>query len=57
MKKYEVCFHDEGTGAVSPVDTIVMPDEYTPEDYLKDCEANGVYWGNGTITFTEIEEE
>ena len=57
MKKYEVCFHDEGTGAVSPVDTIVMPDEYTPEDYLKDCDANGISWGNGTITLTEIEEE
>jgi hypothetical protein len=56
MKKYEVDFTDATTGAESPIDTITVSDDYTPDDYIKDCAGNGVDWGNGEITFVEIEE-
>lgn len=56
MKKFEVNFTDARTGATSPIDTIVAGDDYTPQQYLEDCENNGVEWGDGKIFFTEIEE-
>ena len=57
MKKFEVDFRDYNTGATSPIDTIEVADNYTPEQYVKDCAANDVYWGDGEIIFVEIEDE
>lgn len=59
MKKYEVNFTDYETGATSPIDTIVKPDGYTPEQYIADCKTNADdEWNemlkNGEITLVEI---
>lgn len=56
MKKYEVDFTDARTGATSPIDVIEVEEGYTPDDYIRDCEANGVYWGDGEIIFYEIDD-
>lgn len=39
MKKYQVEFLDEN-GATSPIDIINVPEDYTAEDYIKDCNDN-----------------
>ena len=56
MKKYEVDFTDAKTGATSAIDTITAPDDYTAEQYEKDCADNDVYWGDGTFTLVVIGE-
>lgn len=56
MKKFEVDFYDYATGATSPIDTIIVPDDYTPRDYARDCERNGIEWLNGMFIFYEIED-
>lgn len=56
MKKYEVDFTDEITGATSPIDVIEVEDDYTPAQYVEDCASNGCYWGKGEISFVEIED-
>ena len=40
MKRYEVNYKDPVTGAISPIDTITAPDDYTAADYVKDCREN-----------------
>lgn len=60
MKKYEVNFTDNNTGATSAIDTIIASDNYTATDYLKDCEENAdSEWcemlKNGEITLIEID--
>lgn len=37
---YEVNYRDPETGATSPIDTVIAPDGYTPEDYTRDCVKN-----------------
>lgn len=58
MRKIEVNFKDYRNGATSAIDTIEVEDGYTPEDYITDCEINGVdvedYRENGEIIFVEI---
>lgn len=41
MKQYVVNYQDPTTGAISPVDTVIAPDDYTIEKYLEDCEYAG----------------
>lgn len=40
MKEWHVYYMDLKTGACSPIDTITVLDNYTPDQYRKDCEAN-----------------
>lgn len=40
MKKYIVNAIDKKTGAVSPIDTIEVDDNYTVENYISDCSDN-----------------
>lgn len=40
MKKYIVNAIDKKTGAVSPIDTIKVDDDYTVENYISDCADN-----------------
>ena len=56
MKKYLVYFEDAETGAKSEIDIITVKEGYTPEMYISDCDKNGVFWGDGAITFSEIED-
>lgn len=56
MKRYCVYFEDAETGAKSEIDIITVENGYTPEMYVEDCDKNGVEWGNGEITFSEIED-
>lgn len=59
MKKYEVNYYDCNTGATSPVDVITVSDNYTVDDYIRDCnEYMDEPWDteNGEITFIEIED-
>lgn len=56
MKKFVVCFEDATTGAKSEIDIITATDDYTPEKYIEDCNQNGVDWGKGDITFSEVED-
>ena len=61
MKKYQVEFYDYNNGAMSPIDTITVPDDYTPQDYLEDFKSNcdpreENAYDNGEISFTELEE-
>ena len=46
MKKYTVNAIDKETGAVSPIDTIEVEDNYTTEDYISDCSDNWDADGN-----------
>ena len=60
MKKYEVNFTDNNTGATSAIDTITAADNYTAADYIKDCNNNAdSEWcemlANGKITLVEID--
>lgn len=60
MKKYQVDFYDYDNGATSAIDTVEGPDDYTAEQYVKDCEENAdEEWvemlHNGEVTLTEIE--
>lgn len=60
MKKYEVNFTDNNTGATSAIDTITAADNYTADDYIKDCNNNAdadyiEMLKNGTITLYEID--
>lgn len=59
MKRFQVDFLDYNNGATSPIDTVTAPDDYTAEQYVKDCEANAEPdWvemlHNGQVTLTEI---
>jgi hypothetical protein len=59
MKKYEVNFTDYETGATSPIDTVIKPDGYTADQYIKDCKENADdEWNrmleNGEVTLVEI---
>ena len=40
MKKYTVNAIDKETGAVSPIDNIAVEDNYTVEDYIRECSDN-----------------
>lgn len=40
MKKYIVNAIDKKSGAVSPIDTIVVDDNYTVENYISECADN-----------------
>lgn len=60
MKKYQVNFTDYDTGAESAIDTIVKPEGYTADQYIKDCKANADdEWNNmlanGEVTLEEAE--
>lgn len=60
MKKYEVNFTDNNTGATSAIDTITAADNYTADDYIKDCNNNAdadyiEMLKNGIITLYEID--
>ena len=60
MKKYEVDFTDNNTGVTSAIDTITAADNYTAEDYIKDCNDNAdtdyiEMLKNGTITLCELD--
>lgn len=60
MKKYEINFTDNNTGATSAIDTITAADNYTADDYIKDCNNNAdadyiEMLKNGTITLYEID--
>lgn len=60
MKKYQVDLTDNNSGATSAIDTITAADNYTAEDYLRDCKENAdAEWcemlANGEITLTEID--
>lgn len=59
MKKYEVNFTDCETRATSPIDTVIKPDGYTADQYIKDCKENADdEWNrmleNGEVTLVEI---
>lgn len=59
MKKYEVNYTDHETGATSPIDTVIKPDGYTAEQYIKDCAENAdddwnAMLAGGTVTLTEV---
>jgi hypothetical protein len=61
MKKYEVDYTDNDTGATSPIDTIEADDNYTAADYIRDCKAGAdKEWNdmlkNGTVELIEIED-
>ncbi len=61
MKKYEVNYTDYETGATSPIDTVIRPDGYTAEQYIKDCADNAdADWNEmlngGTVTLAEIDD-
>lgn len=56
MKQYTVNYQDPTTGAVSPVDTVIAPDDYSIEKYLADCEYAGFDFSdfqNGTFSLEE----
>ena len=60
MKRYQVDFTDNNTGVTSAIDTITAADNYTAEDYIKDCNDNAdidyiEMLKNGTITLCEID--
>jgi hypothetical protein len=60
MKKYEVNFTDYETGATSPIDTVIKPDGYTADQYIKDCKENADdEWNEmlarGTVTLIEVD--
>ena len=38
--KYTVEYTDPTTGAKSPIDTITAPENYTADDYIRDCREN-----------------
>ena len=59
MKKYEVNFTDNQTGATSPIDTVVKPEGYTAQAYIDDCMENAddewnAMLAGGTVTLTEV---
>lgn len=62
MKKYSVCYYDFRNGAESPIDVIEVDDDYTVEDYIKDCSDNDFTGSfdelveNGEFKFYEVEE-
>lgn len=61
MKKYEVNFTDYETGATSPIDTVIKPEGYTAEQYIKDCKENAdddwnAMLTGGTVTLIEIDD-
>ena len=60
MKRFEVDFTDNATGATSAIDTIEADDNYTAESYVRDCESNAdaeyiEMLHNGTVTLIEID--
>ena len=60
MKKFEVNFYDYRNGATSPIDIIIADDNYTVEDYIRDCEHNADKdWCEmlniGLVTLVEVE--
>ena len=61
MKKYLVEFEDLNTFAVSPIDTVIAEDDYTPKDYLDDVAGNDTQlWeclNKGVIHLTELDPE
>ena len=59
MKKYQVNYTDNTTGATSAIDTITADNNYTAENYINDCMANAdndycEMLKNGTITLEMI---
>ena len=57
--RYEVNFTDNITGATSAIDIIEANEEYTSEQYIKDCAENAdSNWNNmlknGTISLIAI---
>lgn len=59
MKRYEVNFMDDRTGAISAIDVVTVPDEYTTDDYIKECIDNDETFAGmlekGSFTFYDIE--
>ena len=59
--KYQVEFYDYNNGATSPIDTIEAPEDYTAEQYIKDCKENAdPEWSemleNGEVKLYAIED-
>lgn len=40
MCRFEVNYRDSETGAVSPIDVITESENYTSDDYIRDCMNN-----------------
>lgn len=62
MKKFEVDFTDNRNGATSAIDNITVADNYTADDYIRDCKENAdddwnEMLANGQITLVEVEDE
>ncbi len=62
MKKFEVDFTDNRNGSTSAIDTIIVADNYTSDDYIRDCKENAdddwnEMLANGQITLVEVEDE
>lgn len=60
MAQFQVDFTDSNTGATSAIDTITAADNYTADDYIRDCEnnANNDYVNmikSGEITLVKID--
>lgn len=60
MKRYQVDFKDDVTGATSAIDTVVKPDGYTAQAYIDECMDNADdEWiemlAGGKITLTEVD--
>lgn len=60
MKKFEVDFYDYSNGATSPIGIIIADDNYTAEDYVRDCEHNAdddwcEMLKGGRVTLVEVE--
>lgn len=60
MRKYEVNYTDATTGAKSPIDVIEAADNYTADDYIRDCKDNADdEWNemlaNGSIELIVVE--
>lgn len=59
--KYEVNFTDYNTGATSAIDTVIGPQDYTADQYIRDCRENADdEWNElfelGEITLIAIDE-
>lgn len=59
--KYEVNFTDYNTGATSAIDTVIGPENYTADQYIRDCKENAEdEWNDmlemGEVTLIAIDE-
>lgn len=59
-KEFNVLLHDKEMNYTTCIDTIEADENYTPEEYLEDCDANGCDWGlteEQEIIFEEVKGE